>query len=132
MSVIETSSMKKSMTFTDDRLYAREAVYFVLQMLLSQPKGSLYETPSMGFDRRDLLFYSIGSDEYELVKMELETMLRDLLKVQDGVEINYERVDDESVGFSIIVRDNLGNITKVGTVIDMSEKDILFRPVRVR
>ena len=121
MGIIETSSMRKSMTFTDDRLYAREAVYLVLQMLLSQPKGSFYETPSMGFDRRDLLFYSMGSDEYELVKMELETMLKEVLKVQDGIEIDYERVCD-----------NLGNVTKVGTVINVNEKDILFKPIRVR
>jgi hypothetical protein len=120
------------MTFTDDRLYAREAVYLVLQMLLSQPKGSFYETPSMGFDRRDLLFYSMGSDEYELVKMELEVMLKEVLKVQDGIEIDYERVSDDSVGFSVIVRDNLGNVTKVGTIINMNEKDILFKPIRVR
>jgi hypothetical protein len=132
MGIIETSSMRKSMTFTDDRLYAREAVYLVLQMLLSQPKGSFYETPSMGFDRRDLLFYSMGSDEYELVKMELEVMLKEVLKVQDGIEIDYERVSDDSVGFSVIVRDNLGNVTKVGTVINVNEKDILFKPIRVR
>ena len=132
MGIIETSSMRKSMTFTDDRLYAREAVYLVLQMLLSQSKGSFYETPSMGFDRRDLLFYSMGSDEYELVKMELETMLKEVLKVQDGIEIDYERVSDDSVGFSVIVRDNLGNVTKVGTIINMNEKDILFKPIRVR
>ena len=132
MGIIETSSMRKSMTFTDDRLYAREAVYLVLQMLLFQPKGSFYETPSMGFDRRDLLFYSMGSDEYELVKMELEVMLKEVLKVQDGIEIDYERVSDDSVGFSVIVRDNLGNVTKVGTIINMNEKDILFKPIRVR
>nr|DAR74986.1 MAG TPA: lysozyme [Caudoviricetes sp.] len=132
MSIIEVSSMNKSLSFTDSRLYGREAVYFILNILLSQPKGGLYETPSLGFDRRDLLFYSMGSDEYELVKGELETLLRKILKTQDGIEIDFKRAGKETVTVSISVRDTLGNVVQAVADVDLSGKEQRYKPVRVR
>ena len=130
--IIECSSLKKSLNFADGRLYAREAVWMLLQMLLATVKGGLYETPSLGFDKRDLLFYSFGSDEYELIKQEFEVMLKNILQTQDGIEIDYKRIDEESLSFNVTVADSLGNITKVGTIVNLSAKERRYKAIRVR
>jgi hypothetical protein len=132
MAIIECSSLKKSLNFADGRLYAREAVWMLLQMLLATVKGGLYETPSLGFDKRDLLFYSFGSDEYELIKQEFEVMLKNILQTQDGIEIDYKRIDEESLSFNVTVADSLGNITKVGTIVNLSAKERRYKAIRVR
>ena len=132
MSILEASSMRKSLSFTDSRVYGREAVYLILNILLSQPKGNLYETPSLGFDKRDLLFYAMGSDEYELVKSEFEVMLKKVLRSQDGVEVDFERVGKETVMIKITVRDDFGNVTQAIADIDLSDKEQRYKPVRVR
>lgn len=132
MAIIECSSLKKSLNFADGRLYAREAVWMLLQMLLATVKGGLYETPSLGFDKRDLLFYSFGSDEYELIKQEFEVILKQILQTQDGIEIDYKRIDEESLSFNVTVADSLGNITKVGTIVNLSAKERRYKAIRVR
>ena len=132
MAIIECSSLNKSLNFSDGRLYAREAVWMLLQMLLATVKGGMYETPSLGFDKRDLLFYSFGSDEYELVRQEFEVMLRQILQTQDGIDIEYKRIDNESLSFDVTVRDSLGNVTKVGTIVNLNTKENKYKPIRVR
>ena len=59
-------------------------------------------------------------------------MLKNILQTQDGIEIDYKRIDEESLSFNVTVADSLGNITKVGTIVNLSAKERRYKAIRVR
>lgn len=133
MAILECSSQRKSDNFAHGRLYGREAIFHVINIMLSQPKGGLYEMPWLGFDRRDLLHYELNGDEYKRIQDELAAMIKEIIGVQDDVEVSMRINNDrDGVDVDITVRDNFGGFDRYSHTFPLDGIGNRYKHIKVK
>lgn len=133
MAMLECSSQSKSDNFSHGRLYGREAIYHIINIMLSQPKGGMYENPWLGFDRHDLLHFSMNSDEHVKMQNEISAMLKQVLSTENEIEVSIKNNDNgDGVDVAINIIDPLGGVETFAHTFNLDPLSNKYKNIKVR